>query len=82
GLPLVSTRNALHSPEIAYVRDGENGFLTDDTPEAYAEAVLRILSDPAFGRAVAENALAASRIYTLENMVDRFMDGLRTCLAL
>ncbi|MFD2265584.1 glycosyltransferase family 4 protein [Lacibacterium aquatile] len=81
GLPMVSTRNAKHSPEIAYLRDGENGILAGDGAEAYAEAVARLLADGEFRQRLAAQARADGRAYTIEAMADNFMGGIDRCLA-
>jgi glycosyltransferase involved in cell wall biosynthesis len=82
GLPMVSTRQTLHSPEISYLEDGINGLLTDDTPRAYADGVLRILVDREFGGRMATAAQEASRHYSVANMANNFVDGIESCLRL
>ena len=82
GLPVVSTLNARHSPEIAYLQNGVNGVLTGDTGPEHADAVIRLLTDAAWWRSLSANALASSQKYTVENMADRFADGLSRCLAM
>jgi hypothetical protein len=39
GLVIVTTKTASHSPEVVYLRDGENGIYADDTAIAYSEAM-------------------------------------------
>lgn len=80
GIPLVSTGNARHSPEIAYLDNGVNGVLTADTIGAYSQAVLKLLSDHVFYKYVATNALKSGELYTLENMVDNFFEGIKKAL--
>lgn len=48
-LPTVTTAFPYHSPEIAYIEDGVNGVIVPDwnSPEAYADAVVGLLRDPA-----------------------------------
>jgi glycosyltransferase involved in cell wall biosynthesis len=81
GLPMVSTRNAKHSPEIAYLRDGENGVLAGDGTEAYADAVGRVLADHEFRARLAAQAKADGHAYTIEAMAENFMRGIDRCLA-
>jgi glycosyltransferase involved in cell wall biosynthesis len=80
GLPVVSTSNARHSPEIAYLQNGVNGVLTGDTVKEYADAVTRLLNDAVWWRSLSANALASSLDYTVEKMAERFVDGLSKCL--
>ena len=81
GLVLLTTSKARHGPEIAYLRHGENAFMTGDSTEDYADTVLGLLSDPAHLSRVKAAALADAERYTLESMVQRFTDGIAQCLA-
>lgn len=81
GLPMITTATARHSPEIAYLRDGENGLVAGDSPQTYADAVLSFLSDPKEQRRLGANALAASLEYSVENMAEKFAQGIMLCLA-
>jgi L-malate glycosyltransferase len=81
GLVLVTTANARHSPEIAYLRHGDNGFATSDSAEEYAGTVLGLLGDLSrLGRIKAAASADAER-YTLDNMVRNLTDGIARCLA-
>jgi glycosyltransferase involved in cell wall biosynthesis len=82
GLPIITTSTAKHGPEIAYLKDGANGVLADNTAEAYAEAVVALLNDGKRMAAISANALADSRRYTIENMANRFAEGAARCLAM
>ena len=80
GVPLVTTDSNLHSPEIAYLRQGENGVMTADTVAAFAEAGISLLNDPAaLERMGAQAAVDAGR-YTLENMTRNFCEGIQSAL--
>jgi glycosyltransferase involved in cell wall biosynthesis len=81
-LPMVTTAEALHGPEIEYLRDGVNGLMADPggTPQAYARTVITLLRDPArIGRLKSGCAISA-RTYTLDAMVERFAEGVRGAL--
>lgn len=80
GLPIVSTRNALHSPEISYVVNGENGVLTEPGAAAYSEAVIGLLSNSEYRLKISRNAQASSENYSLESMADNFAKGIVECL--
>jgi glycosyltransferase involved in cell wall biosynthesis len=80
GLVMITTRTARHSPEVAYLRDGENGVMADDTPEGYGRAVLDVIGSPEVLARMKAAALADSERYTLDNMVDRFVDGIESAL--
>lgn len=82
GLPIVATSNAKHGPEIAYLHSGVNGVLTGDSADEYANAVIRFLNDVGFRQLVSGKALSSSLNYTVENMAERFVDGISRCLAM
>jgi len=82
GLPMFTTANARHSPEIEYLEHGRNGFIVADDPAAYADAVIAMLRDPVRCASVAAAARAAARKYTLHNMVCNFARGIEECLGL
>lgn len=83
GLPMVTTAYPFHSPEIAYLRDGENGVVVQDwqNVDAYAEAVTRLMLDPVRRSrlSVATRRMAAA--YTVEAMAERFAGGIVQALA-
>jgi glycosyltransferase involved in cell wall biosynthesis len=57
GIPAVTTERGM-LPEL--VQDGRNGFVTDGSPDALAEAQLTLLSDPDLRRSMADNARTIS----------------------
>ena len=81
GVPLVTTTNALHGPEIAYLLQGVNGLLVNDSTEDYGGTVLALLQDPGRLRGMSQAALASSGEYSLEEMGRRFSQGIQACLA-
>ncbi|MBY0366151.1 MAG: glycosyltransferase family 4 protein [Roseateles sp.] len=80
GAPMITTRDAKHSPEVAYLRDGINGLVTDGNAQAYASAVLGLVEQPERREALARQARADAAHYTLDAMVTRFADGLAACV--
>ncbi len=79
--PLITTEIPTHSPEIAYLEPGENGLITENSVEAYAAAVVRVLSDPKLEDRLVGGCLRSAEHFTLEAMVDRFTTGVVECLA-
>lgn len=64
GMPLISTRVAGVSE---YLKDGENGFFVDDTPQDVAEKMERVLALTREERSrMAERALETAKEYTVE----------------
>ena len=82
GKPMVTTDNALHGPEIAYLKHAVNGYTTDSDPVAYAKAVIDLLLDENSYRVMVEQLKQDAKRYTLEKMVDNFSGGIMQCLNL
>lgn len=80
GAVMVTTVTARHGPEAAYLKNGENGMLCDDTADAYSHAVISVLHDPLRLQRMQANALADSERYTLDNMVTRFVSGIEAAV--
>lgn len=83
GLPIVTTRYPYHSPEIAYLEDGVTGLIVEEweSPRAYADAVLALLRDDARREAMRDAAHKLADHYTIENMAERFANGVLSALS-
>ena len=77
-VPLVTTAVPYHSPEIEYARDGENAVIVreSESVEAYASSVEHLFRDPGALESLREGCRRTRDVYTIENMVDRFADGI------
>jgi glycosyltransferase involved in cell wall biosynthesis len=82
GLPLATTDCGLHSPEIAYLNHGVNGVMTADTLDAYVQACQALLTNPGERERLAVAARADAARYTVENMAERFAQGIMSALHL
>jgi glycosyltransferase involved in cell wall biosynthesis len=82
GVPIVTTRDARHGPEISYLGNGSNGLVVPGTAEAYADAVISLLRDRTRLESLKRAALQEARRYTLDNMVGQFVEGISRCLAM
>jgi len=80
GVPMVTTTDARHSPEIAYLKDGENGLVVKGDAGAYADAIIDLLQNPSRYAQLQAGALAGAQRYTLQNMVENFANGIERCL--
>jgi glycosyltransferase involved in cell wall biosynthesis len=78
GLPLVTVEERFHGPELAYLEDGLNGVILPRVTEAadYASAVAGLLRDRDRLTLLRDGCAASSGMYTMEEMVRRFADGL------
>ena len=80
GVPPVVTDYPFHSPELAYLVDGENGLLTDDSVEGLARGMIRIcLDDELHARLVAGCKDWSERL-TIDVMADKFAEGIMAAL--
>jgi L-malate glycosyltransferase len=81
--PLITSADSAHGPEIAYLRDGDNGRLVagGGDPDRYAAAVLEVIGDPALLEHLRAGCRQDAGRYTIAGMVERFADGVRAALA-
>lgn len=80
GVPIVTTIDAKHSPEIAYLKDGINGVVTEGSAEGFATAIERLIDEPARRILLADQARMSAGDYTLDSMVEKFVSGIDACL--
>ena len=77
--PIITTSNPFHGPEIEYLENGKNGFVTDDNIEAYSQTVIDILKTGKYEELISGCRLSA-KLYTVETMVENFKNGILSCL--
>lgn len=80
GVPMLTTDCGIHSPEIAYLENGVNGLMTANDLQRYSDACVGLLQDPAELDRLRAGCKASAREYTVENMAQRFADGIVQCL--
>jgi glycosyltransferase involved in cell wall biosynthesis len=82
GVPLVTTADATHSPEIEYLEDGVNGVIVPVGMGArgYASAVVQLLTDSDRREALSSGARNSARFHTLESAAERFVVGIAAAL--
>jgi L-malate glycosyltransferase len=81
GLPVATTDNGIHSPEIRYLDDGRNGIQTRPEPDAYARAVARLLADRARLSTMAAAARESGQAHSVDDMAHRFAEGIEAALS-
>ena len=81
-VPLLTTAIPSHGPEIEYLQDGVNGLVVAGTSDAdaYAAAVVATLRDRGLLEQLRRGCEQSSTQYTVEAMVDNFVDGVRRAL--
>jgi len=82
GTPMMTTAESRHGPEIAYLHDGVNGLVVHGGSDGYADAVIALFSDRSRLVAIKQAALRDAKHYTLDNMVERFADGIERCVSM
>lgn len=83
GTPLFASASAEHPPEIDYLRHRENGLLIEDggDPRRYAAAVVAALTDHQLLDRLVAGCRADAQLYSVDNMVNRFADGISSVLS-
>jgi len=79
-VPMVTTRNEYHCPEILYLKNGYNGFVTDDNIFSYSESICKILSDEEKYNYLKEGCIKSAHKYSIKNMSYRFAEGIKQCI--
>jgi len=80
--PIVTTAEAMHSPEIEYLEDGVNGLVVQDASVAkYAKAVADVLLDIELRQRLAAGCARSAYDYSMEEMADRFAAGVVSALS-
>jgi L-malate glycosyltransferase len=77
--PIITTSNPFHGPEIDYLENGINGFMTEDNIDDYSAKVVETLKNRSYLNLIPECRSSAERI-TLEAMVENFKEGVLSCL--
>jgi glycosyltransferase involved in cell wall biosynthesis len=82
GLPMVTCDLTYHSPEIEYLKHGDNGLVlaTETSAAAYGDAVATLLTNTAMLRRLSSGARLSAEVFTVEEMIERFAAGILTCL--
>lgn len=82
GIPMVTTVEARHGPEFAYLKEGQNSAITHGDSVNYARKIITLLSDSGEYERLCSGAKEDAKRYSLKNMVERFVEGMEKCLAL
>lgn len=81
GKPLLTTACATHGPEIEYLAPERNGLMTEDSSEAFTQALIRLAGDTALRRRLSEATEADLPRYSVEAMSQSFVAGVNAALA-
>lgn len=81
GIPMLTTGQLTHGPEIEYLHHQQNGLLLDSSAHAYTNGILQLLGNSAFQDSLRNGALASAQQYSIETMVENFAVGVERCLS-
>jgi glycosyltransferase involved in cell wall biosynthesis len=78
GVPLVTTADARHSPEFAYLENGKNAVVLDAGLDlrAYADEVVRLLRDDGAWHTLRAGAWEAAAMHSMDKTAERLVQGL------
>jgi glycosyltransferase involved in cell wall biosynthesis len=76
GVPMITTKDALHSPEFDYLEHNINGLVTDGNSQAYADSIIDLLADKHKLDEMKKAALNDGQKYTVEAMAINFCAGI------
>lgn len=79
GIPFATTDCGIHSPEIAYLKHGSNGLMTEPSESAYSTAVLQLMRSDDLAT-MKRNASTAGENHSIEAMARNFSDGVLKAL--
>jgi glycosyltransferase involved in cell wall biosynthesis len=79
-VPLVTTDISIHGPEISYLQHEVNGLKTEDDLQTYINAASNLLLNESMLTTLRRGCRKAATVYTVENMVTNFAEGVQLCL--
>lgn len=79
-LVMVTLKGSAHSPEISYLENRKNGLIVDGGSAEYAAAIIELYNNSSTLASMQLNSKKSSEIYTLENMVENFAQGIKRAL--
>jgi len=82
GVPLITTDVPYHSPEISYLINGFNGVKLEANtdPKKYADIASAFLKNEQARKLLVKGCNYSSQFYSIENMVEKFANGIETAL--
>jgi glycosyltransferase involved in cell wall biosynthesis len=80
GVPVLTCALPNHSPEIAYLKSGQNGLIVADSLDAFTQEAVMLLQDDERRLTMVQACREDATLYSLDNMVQRYRDGILSCL--
>lgn len=76
GRPILTFEDSLHSPEIAYLDDGENGLIISGGCSLMANTIVDLLKDRSRLKKLCSGARESGTQYSIDDMVNRVRQGI------
>jgi len=81
GVPIITVRSDQHGPEIDYLEDGVNGFITEPITTLFAEKAVELFGDEKLYLNLKMNCINSSKKFNMQAMLDNFSCGISRCIA-
>ncbi len=79
--PLITTDIQTHGPEISYLSNAINGYMTKYSVAEYSKVIIRYLSSSEEQNKLIEGCKQSAGKYSLDEMVKNFAQGIQLCLS-
>jgi glycosyltransferase involved in cell wall biosynthesis len=79
-VPLITTNNKAHGPEIAYLEHGINAIMAENSKTTYANYAINYLTSSSLQKKLKLGCRASGIKYTIDNMTNNFANGINNCL--
>ena len=80
GVPTLTRKGQLHSPEIEYIEDGVNGLILPEDREDFFAALDSFVDDEALQKRLSDGASRTAAGLSMDNMVNAFHNLVADCL--
>ncbi|MCX7205356.1 MAG: glycosyltransferase family 4 protein [Proteobacteria bacterium] len=81
-VPMFTTDCGLHSPEVVYLKNGVNGYISANTMADYVESVVYYIQNADKLAEMQKACIQSAAYFSVENMAKNFADGIMACLSM
>lgn len=78
GKPIITTKIDGHAPEFGYLKENYNCIVSERSIQSYSNKIITYFEDDNLSQSLSAAALDASFEYSIENMVQNFIDGINS----
>lgn len=80
--PIITTQSTTHGVEVSYLKNLENGVMTENNLDAYVKQIMELCKNPNLREKLMAGCHEAGKVYTIENMANLFAQGILATLAI